>query len=230
MVGKAYTVSEVIDSFGASRQVLLFALQAFALLFVGYDFMIVTSTRLYVAQTFWSASPNASVLVGSLTVWGSLGLAVGVLLGGILADGIGRKKNLVCAWTLCALVVVACAGLMAPDSFGLCVALTALFAFAVRYTVASASILVPELYPTALRGTGVSLYCTEATLLGSLGTVALSWPAAALVTSAGVTDWSSAFLAALVPIVFGLVITLVAMRRSGTSAPLEEVEGSLRVE
>ena len=102
MDGKEFTVSEVIDRAGISAHTwIVFVLLAFAMIFDGYDFMIVNSTNTYVAPTFFAAQIAAgqpiAALTGSLTTWGLLGMVLGGAVGGILSDMIGRKKMLTIA-------------------------------------------------------------------------------------------------------------------------------------
>ena len=95
MSGKEYTVSEVVDSYGVTKHTIFtFILLSFALIFDGYDFMIVNSTNLFVAHTFWPDNPNPGALMGSLTTWGLLGMVIGGAISGILSDRYGRKKIL----------------------------------------------------------------------------------------------------------------------------------------
>ena len=95
---KEFTVSEVIDSIGISSHTwVVFVLLAFAMIFDGYDFMIVNSTNLFVASTFWPDNPNPGALMGSLTTWGLLGMVLGGAVGGIMSDKLGRKKMLIIA-------------------------------------------------------------------------------------------------------------------------------------
>lgn len=95
---KEFTVSEVIDSIGISKHTwVVFVLLAFAMIFDGYDFMIVNSTNLFVAHTFWPDNANPGALMGSLTTWGLLGMVLGGAVGGIMSDKIGRKKTLIAA-------------------------------------------------------------------------------------------------------------------------------------
>lgn len=70
MNNKEYTVSEVIDSFGMNKHTwLMFMLLALAMILDGYDFMVVNSTNMFVAHTFWPDNPNPGALMGSLTTW-----------------------------------------------------------------------------------------------------------------------------------------------------------------
>lgn len=95
---KEFTVSEVIDSIGISSHTwVVFVILGFAMIFDGYDFMIVNSTNLFVAHTFWPDNANPGALMGSLTTWGLLGMVLGGAVGGILSDKLGRKKTLIMA-------------------------------------------------------------------------------------------------------------------------------------
>ena len=95
---KVFTVSEVIDSIGISSHTwVVFVILGFAMIFDGYDFMIVNSTNLFVAHTFWPDNANPGALMGSLTTWGLLGMVLGGAVGGILSDRLGRKKTLIMA-------------------------------------------------------------------------------------------------------------------------------------
>lgn len=96
--GKEWTISEVVDSFGLTRHTwATFFLLSFALIFDGYDFMIVNSTNIFVARTFWPDVANPATLMGSLTTWGLLGMVLGGAISGVLSDMFGRKKVLILA-------------------------------------------------------------------------------------------------------------------------------------
>lgn len=91
---KQFTISEVIDSFGITKHSwVLFIILSLAQVLDGYDFMIINSTNLFVAHTFWPNDPNPGALMGSLTTWGLLGMVIGGAFGGILSDKIGRKRS-----------------------------------------------------------------------------------------------------------------------------------------
>lgn len=93
-----YTVSDVIDSFGVNKFTwIMFVFLGFAMVFDGYDFMIVNTTNIAIAHTFWPDNPSPGALMGSLTTWSLMGMVLGGALGGILSDRFGRKKTLVVA-------------------------------------------------------------------------------------------------------------------------------------
>ena len=98
MNNKEFTVSEVVDHLGINSHTwLTFFLMIIAMVFDGYDYMVVNSTNLFVAHTFWPDNPNPGTLMGSLTTWGLLGMVLGGAVGGIMSDRIGRKKMLTIA-------------------------------------------------------------------------------------------------------------------------------------
>lgn len=53
------------------------------MIFDGYDYMVVNSTNLFVAHTFWPDNPNPGTLMGSLTTWGLLGMVLLLLLASV---------------------------------------------------------------------------------------------------------------------------------------------------
>jgi MFS family permease len=90
-----FTVSEVIDSTGVSKFTwAMFVFLGIAMVFDGYDFMIVNVTNNSVAASF---NLDGAAFKGSLTTWSLLGMIAGGALGGILSDKFGRKKTLIAA-------------------------------------------------------------------------------------------------------------------------------------
>lgn len=88
---KRFTISEVIDSFGITKHSwALFIILSLAQVLDGYDFMIINSTNLFVAHTFWPNDPNPGALMGSLTTWGLLGMVIGgaCMVGGWVIAGL----------------------------------------------------------------------------------------------------------------------------------------------
>ena len=153
MNNKEYTVSEVIDSFGITKHTwLVFALLILAQVFDGYDFMIVNSTNIYVASTFWPETVGATALMGSLTTWGLLGMVIGGAVGGIMSDKIGRKKMLIVAVMFYGVFTL-------PQAFAQSYAFFAAFRMIAGFGVGSCIPIVTtcfsELIPSKHRGTFV---------------------------------------------------------------------------
>lgn len=88
-----YTVSDILDSFKVNRFTWsMFILLGLAMMFDGYDYMIVSYTLAPAASSLGVAG-NA-VLTGSLSSWSIFGLILGCAISGILSDRFGRKKTL----------------------------------------------------------------------------------------------------------------------------------------
>lgn len=91
---KNYSISEVMDSLGVNKYTWkMFFLLGLALVFDGYDYMIVSYTMPQIA-TEWGLN---AVAKGSLSSWSLFGLILGGALSGIISDKIGRRKTLIFA-------------------------------------------------------------------------------------------------------------------------------------
>ena len=87
-----FSITNFIDSFDMNKETwALFALLGFAMLFEGYDFFIVNFT-LPSIRAEWALS---SLVTGSLSSWSLIGLVIGGIISGPLADRFGRKTILV---------------------------------------------------------------------------------------------------------------------------------------
>ena len=88
---KNFTISEVIDSFGVNKFTWkVFFFLGFAMVFDGYDYMIVSYTMPQI-KAEWGLT---AVQTGSLSSWSLFGLILGGAIAGILSDKFGRKKTL----------------------------------------------------------------------------------------------------------------------------------------
>lgn len=86
------TVPQFIDKLGTNKTTwMLFILLGLSMMFEGYDYAIV-NFALPSIQAEWSLN---SAIAGSLASWSLLGLVIGGVISGPLADKIGRKKVLV---------------------------------------------------------------------------------------------------------------------------------------
>lgn len=85
------SISDVIDRIGISKYTYrTYFLVGLTLIFAGFSYMIVSYTMPQMTEE-WSLT---KVQTGSLASWSLLGLMVGGMIAGIIADGIGRKKSL----------------------------------------------------------------------------------------------------------------------------------------
>lgn len=89
-----FSISEVMDSLGVNKFTWqIFFMLGIAMVFDGYDYMIVSYTMPQIAAE-WGLSAIAK---GSLSSWSLIGLIIGGALAGIISDKIGRRKTLVFA-------------------------------------------------------------------------------------------------------------------------------------
>jgi MFS family permease len=85
------SISEIVDQLGVSKYTFrVYLLVGLALLFDGFDYMIVAYTMPQMAKE-WVLT---KVQTGSLASWSLLGLMIGGLFSGLVSDRIGRKKTL----------------------------------------------------------------------------------------------------------------------------------------
>jgi MFS family permease len=222
---KKFTVSEVIDSFGISAHTwIVFAILGCAMIFDGYDFMIVNSTNLFVAHTFWPDNASPGALMGSLTTWGLLGMVLGGACGGIISDRIGRKKTLVMAVMFYGLFTL-------PQAFANDLAFFAAFRLIAGFGVGSCIPIVTTVFsesmPTKHRGVFVTF---------GMAFMVLGWVIAGLVanpicnavgpllgdftnqvtyvTAAGATatmyaNWRLCYLIGAIPLIYGVILIFV---------------------
>lgn len=100
---KNFSISEVMDSLGVNKFTWkIFFLLGLAMVFDGYDYMIVSYTMPQIAKE-WGLS---AVAKGSLSSWSLIGLIFGGALSGIISDKIGRRKTLVVAIGLYSLLTI----------------------------------------------------------------------------------------------------------------------------
>lgn len=233
MSKKEFTISEVIDQAGISAHTwVVFVLLAFAMIFDGYDFMIVNSTNSYTAPTFFAEQimngTYSGALMGSLTTWGLLGMVLGGAVGGMLSDAIGRKKTLVIAVIFYGLFTLPQA--FAPDYAFFC-AFRLIAGFGVGSCIPVVTTVFSESMPSKQRG----IFVTFGMAFMVLGWVLAGVIAAPICTSdanilPGLTDmqlpgiptsgkltvlttgatyyqnWRVCYLIGALPIVYGIVL------------------------
>lgn len=226
MDGKEFTVSEVIDRAGISSHTwVVFVILAFAMIFDGYDFMIVNSTNTYVAPTFFAeqiaAGQSISALTGSLTTWGLLGMVLGGAVGGIMSDKFGRKKMLTIAVIFYGVFTLPQA--FAPDYTFFC-AFRLIAGFGVGSCIPVVTTVFSESMPSKQRG----IFVTFGMAFMVVGWVLAGLIAAPICSSMtpiipGVTDgaitlangteaiqnWRVCYLIGAIPIIYGIVLFFV---------------------
>ena len=85
------TISQIIDRFGVTKYTwTIWILVGLALVFDGYDYIIVAYTMPQIAQE-WGLT---KVQTGSLASWSMLGVVIGGVIAGMCSDRFGRKKTL----------------------------------------------------------------------------------------------------------------------------------------
>ncbi|MGC7872514.1 MFS transporter [Desulfosporosinus sp. SYSU MS00001] len=85
------SISQIVDGIGLSKYTFkIYFLIGFALLFCGFDYMVVSYTMPQMTKE-WSLS---KVQTGSLASWSLIGLMIGGIIAGVISDRIGRKKTL----------------------------------------------------------------------------------------------------------------------------------------
>lgn len=219
---KEFTVSEVIDSIGISSHTwVVFVLLAFAMIFDGYDFMIVNSTNTYVARTFWPDVATPGTLMGSLTTWGLLGMVLGGAVGGIMSDKIGRKKMLIIAVIFYGLFTL-------PQAFAGDYAFFAAFRLIAGFGVGSCIPVVTTVFsesmPSKQRGVFVTFgmafmvvgwvlaglianpICSTATAIIPGLTEQVTYTATDGSTATMFANWRLCYLIGALPIVYGVVL------------------------
>lgn len=115
-------------------------------LLFGFDTGVIAGALVYLREDFGLTAVTEGLLVTALLFPGA---TAGALLGGPVADRIGRKKSLVVAGAIFAVATVACA--LAPN-----VAVLVVARIALGYAVGVASVVVPlylaEMAPASQRG------------------------------------------------------------------------------
>jgi major inositol transporter-like SP family MFS transporter len=120
-------------------------------LLFGFDTGVIAGALVYLQEDFQLTAVTEGLVVTSLLFPGA---TAGALLGGPMADRVGRKKSLVIAGVIFAVSTIACA--LAPNVVALIVARVAL-----GYAVGVASVVVPlylaEMAPASQRGRIVTM-------------------------------------------------------------------------
>lgn len=108
-----FTISQAIDSLGVCKfTISIFFLVGLAMMFDGYDYMIISYTNTQIMQEFFGPEGNEA-LKGALSSWSTIGIVVGSFAAGPLSDKLGRKKVLTAGTFLYGLFTIPC--IFAPN-------------------------------------------------------------------------------------------------------------------
>ncbi len=223
MDGKKYSVSDVIDSLGVTKFTwIMFFFLGFAMIFDGYDFMIVNTTNTMVAHSFWPDNPNPGALMGSLTTWSLLGMVIGGAVGGILSDKFGRKLTLTLAILFYGVFTL-------PQAFAPNYEIFAAFRLIAGLGVGSCIPVVTttfsESMPSKNRGVfitfGMAFMVLGWVLAGLIGnpiqshqaaplipglTEAVTWTNADGSTTSGYANWRVCYIIGAIPIIYAIIL------------------------
>jgi sugar porter (SP) family MFS transporter len=160
----------------------------------GFDTGVIAAALLYVRETFHLSTVMQEVLVIAVLI----GSAAGALLGGAIADRVGRCKTLIAG----ALLFIA-GSILAPLSPNVWCLFAArlMLGVAVGFTSVTAPVYVSELSPPQSRGLLIGLYQFALTSGFALADLVGYWFAAS-------QSWRWMFAFGLVPAIFFLVMVL----------------------
>jgi sugar porter (SP) family MFS transporter len=160
----------------------------------GYDMGIIAAAEIFVKRSF-ALSTVAEELVVSIVLVGAM---IGAIVGGAVADQIGRRATLV--WAAIIFIVGSLLAPLAPNAAVLIVA-RAIIGLGIGFTSVTAPVYVSELAPPQSRGMLIGLYQFALTV-----GIALADLVGYLLASQQAWRWM--FGLAVVPTVFFLIVIL----------------------
>lgn len=192
---RKFHVSEIIDELGLSRFTWrIFVLVGLAMIFDGFDYMIVSYTMPQIAKE-WSLT---KVQTGSLASWSLLGLIVGGAISGLISDRIGRKKTLVLSCLIYSLLTLP---IYFVDNFTTFAMLRVLAGVGLGACIPVCSTLNSEFAPTRIRG----LFVTS-----SFAWLVAGWVLAGLIAIPVVPKfgWRLCYIIGGIPLLYSVVLML----------------------
>lgn len=188
-------VSEVIDNLGVSKFTwAVFVLCGFAMLFDGYDNMVVAYTMPQITKE-WALT---KVQTGSLVSWGLLGLLFGGFCAGLISDAIGRKKTIILS---CVIYSLFCGLIYFAQSFEMFALFRVLSGFGLGACLPVAITIVSESVPTKNRG----LLITSLFAFFLAGWVLAGIVAMFVVPAMG---WRICYLLGMLPALYAIVLAI----------------------
>jgi len=160
----------------------------------GYDMGIIAAAILFVKHSF-SVSTQVEQLIVSVVLVGAM---AGALIGGVVADRIGRRATLV--WASIIFIVGSLLAPLSPNAFTLIFARVIIGA-GIWFTSVTAPVYVSELAPPQSRGKLIGLYQLALTIGIALADLVGYWLAPS-------ESWRWMFGLAVVPTVLFLVVMI----------------------
>lgn len=191
-----FSISEVIDSFGVNKFTwFIFGFLGFAMIFDGYDYMIVSYTMSKI-QAEWGLN---TLLTGSLTSWSIIGIVIGAAISGMLSDRIGRKTTLTLSIAVYSLLTVP---IFFVNSFPLFAFFRVASGLGLGACVPSVITLFSETTPTKKRSIFISL---------GMAWMIVGWVLAGLLASVvvPVLGWRYLYLFGGVPFIYAIILHFV---------------------
>lgn len=188
-------IYDLIDNLGVSKFTwTVFVLCGFAMLFDGYDNMIVAYTMPQIAKE-WALT---KVQTGSLVSWGLLGLLFGGFCAGVLSDAIGRKKTLILS---CIVYSIFCGLIYFAQSFEMFALFRVLSGFGLGACLPVSITIVSESVPTKNRG----IFITSLFAFFLAG-----WVLAGIVAMfvIPVLGWRICYLLGMLPAIYAIVLAI----------------------
>lgn len=116
MTNKTIKVNEVIDNSKFNRfHLILLVTSCLIIMFDMFD-LVIYSSVLPILMKDWAMTPVQAGAIGS---YGPLGMMVGAILFGVLANKLGRKNGLIISVLLFSIFTFACAFVSDPTTFGI---------------------------------------------------------------------------------------------------------------
>jgi MFS family permease len=191
-----FSISEVIDSLGINKFTwFIFAFLGFAMIFDGYDYMIVSYTMSKI-QAEWGLS---TLMTGSLSSWSIIGIVIGAAISGIVSDKLGRKKTLTASIALYALLTIP---IFFVNSFPLFAFFRVASGLGLGACVPVVTTLISETVPTKHRSFFISF---------AMAWMIAGWVVAGLIAEAviPVLGWRYCYLIGGIPFIYAVILYFV---------------------
>lgn len=190
-----FTISQFIDSFGVSKfTVSILFLVGIAMMFDGYDYMIISYTNTQIMQDFFGPAGN-DALKGALSSYSTIGIVIGSFGAGPLSDKFGRTKILSIGTFLYGLLTIPCIFAPTYTVFATFRVLAGLFLGVCTPIVTT---LFTEFTPTKQR----SFFITF-----GMAWMIVGWVMAALVGTVvvQVTTWHMCYAIGAIPVLYAFI-------------------------